>query len=241
MKSFPDEWQALADDVWTRRYPLRFMGMRLGRRVTVLTVAPGEVVVHSTAPFTSDDMAAIQGLGTVRAIIEATTLHDTFARAGQVAFTDVPYLVPAGFPRKPQGPRVRPLTEAADLLGDGVHLQRLEGMRGIEEWALFHPASRTLVVADLLFNLPHARGWTRWALRWLAGIRQYPAIDRPFRLAIRDRAAFAASLGSILAWDFDRIIVAHGEVIPTGGREVLRAAAARAGMELPPTPVADRA
>jgi hypothetical protein len=28
----------------------------------------------------------------------------------------------------------------------------------------------------------------------------------------------------MLAWDFDRIVVAHGDVIASGGREVLRRA-----------------
>lgn len=237
--SHPDNsWQALADGVRTRRYPLRFMGMQLGRRVTVLDTAPGEVVVHSTAPFTAADVTAIRQHGRVRAVVEATSLHDTFSRQGQAAFPEVPYLVPGGFPRKAQGAQARPLAGGADLLGDGLRVQRLGGMRSIEEWAVFHPASRTLVVADLLFNLPHATGWTRWALRWLAGIKRYPAIDRPFRMAIRDRKAFNASLENILGWDFDRVIVAHGEIIPTGGREALHEAASRAGFDVTLPPVA---
>jgi hypothetical protein len=42
-------------------------------------------------------------------------------------------------------------------------------------------------------------------------------------LLIRDRAAARASLERILAWDFDRVIVAHGEILESGGREALRA------------------
>ena len=32
----------------------------------------------------------------------------------------------------------------------------------------------------------------------------------------------AAAMEKILAWDFDRVIVCHGEVLETGGREALR-------------------
>ena len=39
---------------------------------------------------------------------------------------------------------------------------------------------------------------------------------------IKDRAAARASLERILAWDFDRIIVAHGDVLESGGHEILR-------------------
>jgi len=37
--------------------------------------------------------------------------------------------------------------------------------------------------------------------------------------AIRDRAAARQSIERILRWDFERVIVSHGEVLDTGGRE----------------------
>ena len=39
---------------------------------------------------------------------------------------------------------------------------------------------------------------------------------------IRDRAAARASLERILAWDFDRVIVAHGDVLERGGHDAAR-------------------
>ena len=41
-------------------------------------------------------------------------------------------------------------------------------------------------------------------------------------LLIRDRRAARESLERILAWDFDRVVVAHGDVLESGGREALR-------------------
>jgi glyoxylase-like metal-dependent hydrolase (beta-lactamase superfamily II) len=41
-------------------------------------------------------------------------------------------------------------------------------------------------------------------------------------LLIRDRAAARLSLERILAWDFDRVILAHGDVVERGGRAALR-------------------
>ena len=40
---------------------------------------------------------------------------------------------------------------------------------------------------------------------------------------MRDRAAARQSLEQILAWDFDRVIVAHGDIRESGGREALKA------------------
>jgi hypothetical protein len=40
---------------------------------------------------------------------------------------------------------------------------------------------------------------------------------------IRDRSAARRSLERILAWDFDRVVVAHGDVLESGGPDALRA------------------
>jgi hypothetical protein len=39
---------------------------------------------------------------------------------------------------------------------------------------------------------------------------------------MRDRKACRASADRILAWDFERITVTHGEVVERGGREAFR-------------------
>jgi len=39
---------------------------------------------------------------------------------------------------------------------------------------------------------------------------------------IKDRPLAKRCMERILAWDFDRIVIAHGEVLETGGQEALR-------------------
>ena len=41
---------------------------------------------------------------------------------------------------------------------------------------------------------------------------------------IREREAAREQLDRMLAWDIDRIVLSHGEMIPSDGREVLRRA-----------------
>jgi hypothetical protein len=41
-------------------------------------------------------------------------------------------------------------------------------------------------------------------------------------LLIRDRRAARQSLEHVLGWDFDRVVVAHGDVLESGGHEALR-------------------
>jgi hypothetical protein len=54
-------------------------------------------------------------------------------------------------------------------------------------------------------------------------------LSRAFKLAIRDDAAFCESIAQMMRWDFDRVIVGHGELIETGGYEKVLAALREAG------------
>jgi hypothetical protein len=60
--------------------------------------------------------------------------------------------------------------------------------------------------------------------RYIAGFKRYPGMSRIFRLCISDREAFHASLHHILVFDFDRVIVGHGEMIESDGKAALRRA-----------------
>jgi hypothetical protein len=46
---------------------------------------------------------------------------------------------------------------------------------------------------------------------------------------VKDEAAFIASMRTILEWDFDRIIVGHGDVVERDGKDKLHGALVHAG------------
>ncbi|MFN2507675.1 MAG: hypothetical protein ABR589_02770 [Chthoniobacterales bacterium] len=85
---------------------------------------------------------------------------------------------------------------------------------------MFHIPSRTLIVADLLFNFgAPASWWTRMVARHVMQLKDLVGMSPFFRLMIRDRAAFRRSLEQVMEWDFERVIVAHGEIIETEARK----------------------
>ena len=49
---------------------------------------------------------------------------------------------------------------------------------------------------------------------------------RVFCMLIKDRAAFRASMEAMGRWDFDRVILSHGEVVATGGKAAFAKAVA---------------
>jgi hypothetical protein len=208
--------QQIAENVYEVTYPLSLIGAQLGRRVTIIRLASGKLIIHSTGPFSGQDIGAIKALGAPAWLIDVTLNHDTFADIGRAAFPEVPYGVPDGFIHI-DGERFSLNTPPPEW-GDEFQIREVEGMPRVREYACFHSPSRTLIIADLVFNFECCSAWTRQFFRWAGGIKEYPGMSRLFRAMIKDRTAFNRSIEKILAWDFDRLVVAHGQTIVTGTR-----------------------
>lgn len=113
-----------------------------------------------------------------------------------------------------------------------VEVIPLAGMPQVREHVFCHLPSRTLIVCDLLFNFSSASGVTKFLVRHCLRLPELVGTSLFFRMMIRDRAAFAASVRDMLRWDFDRIVVGHGAIIETGGKEKLRRGLERLGWDL---------
>ncbi|HEY5769982.1 MAG TPA: hypothetical protein VIS71_09060 [Terrimicrobium sp.] len=221
----------LADNLWIKSYPLPVLGTNHGRTVTLLRLRSGRLVVHSMAPFSSAEVDEVRGLGQPGWLVEAMLLHDTYARHGRDAFPEVPFLAPPGFGEAVRFPTFSLLPAPGEWAGE-IEVIELAGAPRLKEYAFVHVPTRSLIVADLIFNFsPHERGWERFFHRYIAGFKRYPGMSRIFRFFIKDRAAFRASIGKIMAADFDRIIVGHGNVIEKDGKRLLRQALADAAMQ----------
>ena len=214
----------LAENLWIQSYPLSVLGTQHGRNVTLIRLKSGETILHSMAPFQEPDLLAIRTLGAPAWLVEAMLLHDTYAKEGREAFPGPLFLAPPGFDEIVKFP-TQPLLPAPPEWAGEVEVMAIDGAPMLKEHARLHVPSRTLIVADLVFNFrADERGWDRFFHRYIAGFRRYPGMSRIFRLCIKDRAAFQASMARLLAWDFDRIIVGHGEVIERDGKALLRRA-----------------
>lgn len=223
----------IAPNLWMLSYPLKLLGVNVGRNVTVIRLASRKLIIHSTAPFSAGDVAAIKGLGEPAWIADMMLRHDTFAREGHTAFPSARYLAPDGF-SKSLGFDTEPLIPPPAEWVDEIAVAAIDGAPEFGEVVMLHRPSRTLIVEDLIFNFAGTQNlWTKLFLRLATvGGRHEPGMTLPFKMAIKDGAAYAASIKTILAWDFDRIIVGHGTPIATGGKEKLRSTLQAAGVSI---------
>ena len=225
----------IADDVMLISFPWRTLGIDFRRNVTLLRLADGRVVVHSTAPFTQQDVAVIRRFGEPSWLVEATLMHDTFAKEGLAALPHIPYLAPEGFAKASGVQTESLLPPPREWVGE-IDVLRIDGVR-MNEHALFHRRSRTLVVADLFFSFPEeTSGWPRFFVRHVMRLPRLFGISSFYRgLIIQDRLAFERSMRALLNLDFERLLVAHYEPIETEAKRVVEEAVANAGLSKMPT------
>lgn len=213
----------VADQLWTDAQPLRVLGLPLGRRLGVARNATGGLVVFSPLKGSAAAIRALRELGDVQSFVVPSRFHDLFFPDYFAAFPKAAFLAGETVCRDHRTWPLTPLTANHPALA-GFRFVRIEGMPQVQEHVFLHEVTRTLIVADLFFNLPIAADpLTRFWMR-LADMGGRPRPSRLFRSAIRDPAAFAASLQEVLTWPFDQILTGHGEWVATQGPQVLREA-----------------
>ena len=206
------------------------MGMDIQRNVTLLALHDGSLVVHSTAPFSVADIEEIQDLGEPKWLVDALLRHSTFAKNGAGAFPGARYLAPPGF-SKESGVETENLLEPPPEWAGQIEVISIDGAPDFGEIVLYHVASKTLVVADLIIHFPPDAGVMKGFFLRLGSVggRHDPGMTKPFRHAIKDRHAYLGSIRKVLACDFDRIIVGHGSPIESRAKEQLVKVLAESG------------
>jgi hypothetical protein len=215
--------QQLDSDLWIADSPLRFVGLELGARMTVIRLPGPKLLLHSPVPATPGLVREVKALGPVAYIVAPNRFHHLSADAWLAAFPGASLYVAPGLDEK------RPDLKIAGVLTDvpesgwaeAVDQILVRGFPLANEVVFFHRPSATLLATDLAFNIgSKSPPLTRFAFRLSRGYgRLSPTILE--RLFVRDRSAFRRSLERIFEWPFERVVVAHGQVSKTGGREEL--------------------
>lgn len=222
----------IADGFWLLQYPLPILGEYLGRNVSVIRLRSGELVIHSTAPFSPADVAAISALGRPIYLVEAITLHDTFAKEGRTAFPAAAYYAPPGFSETVGFPTEFLSQPPAAWAGELDVLELAGKSSKALEYVFLHRPSHTLIVADLVFNVTEDAplGARLFATAGVVGGASHDTgMPRAEKFLVGDHDRFHRSVETLLAWDFDRVVVGHGEVIESGGKVRLSEALRDAG------------
>jgi hypothetical protein len=219
------------DQVWILEYPVRFGGMDLYARTTIIKLNNDDLIVHDPCKIDGSVKSEIDSLGVVRYIIAPGNFHHLFVTDFQQHYPDAETYLCPGLERK--RPDIRfdwILGNEPDPRWEGVLEQVLiQGTRFIWEVAFFHKASKTLILVDLLENIgddyQHKAGlYLQFWWKWVFKMWNNPKAAPEYQMGWGTKKMVRKGLEQILAWNADRVILAHGENIESDVNNVLKTA-----------------
>lgn len=216
----------LADRIWELNRPEKIGLVQFNHRMVVARLSSGGLWVHSPVHLDTEIQTSLDDLGNVEHLVAPSLFHDLhwpeyFAAYPEACFHCAPGL-------KEEHPELsfnELLTDAPpDAWAGEIDQLIVSGMPKVNEFVFLHRPSRTLVVADLLFNLGRDLNLVSGILFWLFGTYGRIAVSRLFKSFIKDRVAMRQSIDQLLSWELDRIAVGHGEIIVDDARRSLERA-----------------
>lgn len=219
------------DQIWILEYPVRFGGMDLFGRMTIMRLACGDLIVHDPCKIDDGVRREIDALGVVKYIIAPGSYHHLFVTDFQRVYPDAETFICPGLERKRPDIRFdwivgnRPDPRWEDVI-DQVLVQ---GTKFIWEVAFFHKPSKTLVLVDLLENIGddyqhRASFWLRFWWKVVFHMWNNPKAAPEYQMGWGKKGVVKESLRTILGWQAERVILAHGELIEGDVEKVLATA-----------------
>lgn len=228
--------QELAPDLWIANQPLRFLGLSVGTRMTVMRLAEGRLVVISPIALTPELITQLDRLGSVAYQIAPNRYHHLFAQTFQQRYPQAQFWGAIGLQEKrPDLVIEHIITAEAGEIGTEILYRQFPGINvpslnfsgfgkpdPLNEVVFYHKPSGTLIITDIAFHFNETNAWeTRLAGKLIGGYDALqPTLLEKWRLT--DCALVERSIRAVLAWDFDRVIMAHGSVIETNGKAMLK-------------------
>ena len=228
----------VGEDLWVVDGPIVRMSyfgasMPFPTRMVIVRLGGGEVFLWS--PIEPDERLRswIEALGPIKHLVSPNKLHYAHIGAWKRAYPEAVAWASPGVRERAEAQGIEVAFDAE--LGDEPDpawredLDQLifRGSRLMEEVVFFHCKTRTVILADLIENFEPEKvgGAYRWLVR-LAGAAD-PDGKAPLDLKLtflgrNDQAR--ASLGRVLAWEPEKVIVAHGRWYDRDGTKELRRA-----------------
>jgi len=227
----------------------RFGLINVGGRGTIVRMQNGSLAVFSPVALTDAVRNSVREMGEVKYITALDNEHHIFLDPWHKEFPSAKILGPEELApkRKKQGKELpfaylfkesEPSPRPTGIDEDFDREFECEYAYGHanKEVVVLHRPSKTMIQADFLWNLPAHEQMSKSGESGTHGFltRMFAAIQTTsgsaiwqkrllwYAIAAQNRDAFNKSCARIDAWDFDRIIPCHGDVIETGGKGIFR-------------------
>jgi hypothetical protein len=169
---------------------------------------------------------AVDALGPVRHLVAPNKLHHLFLGEWVERYPDARLYAAPGLAGKRRDLAFHAeLGDAPDpSYAEDIDQVIFHGSFFLDEVVFFHRASRTALVTDLVQRFAPdqlARGFRGWVMRVWGLVGERGSTPREWRMSFWNRRAARAALDEALAWNPEKLVIAHGMCAPESGRDVL--------------------
>jgi hypothetical protein len=229
----PELTEYIPGRIWLKEYPVHYALCDFYARMTVIRLSDRRIMLHSPCEIRDNLRSEIQSLGEAAYIVAPGSFHFSHIWSAQNAFPEAETFICPGIERKVPGVKFDwMLGDRPDPRWEADFEQVLvRGSRFIQEVAFYHKCTKTLILVDVLENATDSTpGASRasWMLKfWFKVVFRMWNNPKPapeYQIGWIDKAAAGKSLRRILEWQFERVIIAHGDLIEKSPVEVLTAA-----------------
>ena len=220
----------LNSNIWTVDRKQKYHGLEVGTRMTVIRLNNRKLMLIS--PVEIDDKLAseLSKLGEVTYIIAPNLYHHLYLRTcyqrypnakvyvakGLVEiYTDINCILLSSTPPK----------DWADYLDQTAFeeyaVQELSGHVELNEVVFFHKETKTLVLTDTAYHIASSSPLLNKLIAKSVGLYEVLGPTALEKFATKRKQDALNSLIKVLEWPFDAVVMAHGEIIKSNGREKL--------------------
>jgi hypothetical protein len=193
------------------------------RRMTVVRLTDGRLVVYSAIALDPAEMTELEQFGTPAYLIVPSDIHRMDVKSWKERYPAMRVITPAGSRAKVE--KVVPV-DAVDVdFGDSsVRYVVVPGTADREAGLVVQTSSgSTLVLNDLIFNLPNRSGLGGWFFKLIGMTGDEPHVPPVIKKRlVKDKAALRAQLER---WaqlpSLQRVIISHGGIIENDAAAVL--------------------
>ena len=197
------------------------------RRMTVVRLADGRLVVFSAIALDDDEMSALEAFGRPAFLVVPNEHHRLDAKIWKDRYPDIAVVAPEGA-RDKVAEQLTVDTSAPTFNDPAVMFVTVPGTEGHEAALVVRgEAGTTLVLNDIVANVGHEGGFGGWLLRVMGFSGDTPQMPVPVKIRlVKNKEALRAQLAN---WAADpsliRILVSHGAPIEREPGRVLQSLA----------------
>ncbi len=224
------------DNIWMVDGPIIKMDFPLGlkvpfpTRMVVVRLGCGGLWVHSPIAADPGLLEAVKALGPVTYLLATNSLHYWYVPEWAERFPEAVVFGPSGLMKTAKRPLQ--LDREFGALAEPEWREEIDQLlftgSVVTEAVFLHRSSKTLIVSDLIENFEPDMVEERF-LRWIMGragiLDPHGSMPLDLRMTFwKNRGEILAKIDQLLAWQPERVIMAHGRPYLSEGAAELRRA-----------------